>query len=116
MLGSHIGITKLSHHIVCLQVGYFHMLSRELRFVRMHNLLRFTNCLHLNAFPPPSVIAQGHVGVKYAHYVLDFYPSVANHRMGYFAKPPQDLEKPTTSLSHALFEDFNLISILWSNI
>jgi hypothetical protein len=57
------------------------------------------------------VIAQGYVDVKYVHYVLDFYPSVANHTMGYFAELLQDLEKPTTSLSHALYEGFNLISL-----
>jgi hypothetical protein len=56
------------------------------------------------------VIAQGYVDVKYVHYVLDFYPSVANHTR-YFAELLQDFEKPTTSLRHALFEGFNLISL-----
>ena len=50
-----------------------------------------------------SIIAHGHIDVKYAHYGLDFYHGDANHTVGSFAKFLQDLESPLTSSSCAIF-------------
>ena len=55
------------------------------------------------------MIEHGHVDVKYAHYVLDFYLGDANHKVESFAKLLQDLEKPSTSSSCALFKDFRIL-------
>ena len=54
-----------------------------------------------------SILAQGHVDQRYAHYGLDLYSHDANYTVRSFAKVLRDLEAPLKSSSHELFLESN---------
>ena len=54
-----------------------------------------------------SILAHGHVELRYTHYSLDLYSHDAKYRVGSFAKVLTDLEAPPKSSSRELFPESN---------